>query len=405
VTSGARTFVSVMGRFHAFDLARELDRRGRLAGLFTSYPQSTLARFGLDPRHARTLPWVEVGARALRRASQRRAAALEPWFATQFDRWVALELHDDADAFIGWSGMCMASLRRAKDLGLATFVERGSAHIEAQSALLAEEFERQGGRPVLPHPNTIARELAEYELADRIVVPSQFAVRTFVERGVPREKLVVNPYGVDLSAFTPPTAPAPGFRVLFCGRASVQKGIAYLLEAFERFHAPDAELWIQGAVEDDVRELAQRTTDSRVRWLGHRAQAELPTVYREAHVLVLPSIQDGYGLVVPQALASGLPCIVSANTGTADLVRHGIDGFVVPIRSSESILAHLEELYADRERLTAFGRAARESVETGHGWADYGRRAADIVDAAVVAHSPRGPRGLIRGDGSFREAV
>jgi hypothetical protein len=396
-----------MGRFHAFDLARELDRRGRLAGLFTSYPQSTLARFGLDPRCARTLPWVEVGARALRRTSPRRAAALEPWFATQFDRWVALSLNEDAEAFIGWSGMCMASLRRARDLGLTTFVERGSAHIEAQSALLTEEFALQGGRPVLPHPNTITREIAEYELADHIVVPSQFALRTFVERGVPCEKLLVNPYGVDLSAFAPPAAPAPapGFRVLFCGRASVQKGFVYLLEAFERFGPRDAELWIQGAVEDDVRELAQRTTDVRVRFLGHRPQAELPTVYREAHVLVLPSIQDGYGLVVPQAMASGLPCIVSANTGTADLVRHGVDGFIVPIRSSAAILAHLEELYADRERLAAFGRAARERVETGHGWADYGRRAAELVDASVAASGPRGPRGLVRGEGDLREAV
>lgn len=405
MTSAARTFVSVMGRFHAFDLARELDRRGRLAGLFTSYPTSTLARFGLDPANAQTLPWVEVAARALRRTSPRRAAALEPWFATQFDRWVALALHDDGDAFIGWSGMCMASLRRAKDLGLATFVERGSAHIEAQRDLLAEEFELQGGRAALPHPSTITRELGEYTLADHIVVPSQFALRTFVERGVPREKLLVNPYGVDLSAFAPPEAEAPGFRVLFCGRASVQKGLVYLLDAFERFQAPDAELWIQGAVEDDVRELERRTTDERVRWLGHRPQGALPSVYRDAHVLVLPSIQDGYGLVVPQAMACGLPCIVSANTGTADLVRHGVDGFVVPIRSSDSILAHLEELYEDRARRAELGRNARTRVESGHGWSDYGRRAAELVDAAVEARAPLGPRGVVASDVTLREAV
>jgi glycosyltransferase involved in cell wall biosynthesis len=128
-------------------------------------------------------------------------------------------------------------------------------------------------------------------------------------------------------------------------------------------------------------------------------------VYRDAHVLVLPSIQDGYGLVVPQAMACGLPCIVSANTGTADLVRHGVDGFVVPIRSSDSILAHLEELYEDRARRAELGRNARTRVESGHGWSDYGRRAAELVDAAVEARAPLGPRGVVASDVTLREAV
>jgi glycosyltransferase involved in cell wall biosynthesis len=399
----ARVHVSVMGRFHAFDLARELDRRGRLGRLYTSYPHATLARFGLDAAKARTLPWVEVSARALRRLSPARAFAAEPWLATRYDRWVALGLDGEAEAFVGWSGQCLASLRRARDLGLATFVERGRAHIEVQRDLLAEEFERHGGTPALPHPDTVARELAEYDLADHVVVPSRFALRSFERRGVPREKLLVNPYGVDLGSFAPPSAEPPGFRVLFCGRASVQKGLPYLLEAFRLFRAPDAELWLQGAVEPDAEHLRRATTDARVKFLGHRPQAELPLVYRAAHVLVLPSIQDGYGLVVPQAMACGVPCIVSENTGGADLVDHGRSGFVVPIRDPEAIAAHLETLHRDRELLRALGRAARARVEEGHSWADYGRRAVGLIDRVAVA--ARGPQGLVDASASqLREA-
>ncbi|MEZ5978530.1 MAG: glycosyltransferase family 4 protein [Planctomycetota bacterium] len=375
-----RAVVSVMGRFHAFDLARELDRRGRLERLFTSYPASLLPRFGVDASRGTTSPWIEVSARAMRRVAPERAAALAPWFAARYDRFVALALREGAGVFVGWSGQCLASLRRARDLGMRTIVERGSAHIVAQHEILSEEFARHGIRPALPHPAIVERELAEYEYADFVQVPSRFALRTFVERGVPHEKLLVNPYGVDLRAFSPAEREPRGFVVLFCGRASVQKGVAHLVRAFEAFDAPDAELWIQGAVEPDAESVRANCRDPRVKWLGHSPQHELPQVYRRAHVLCLPSIQDGFGLVVPQAMACGLPAIVSTNAGASDLVRDGVDGFTVPPADAASITASLEALYSDRDLLRTMSLAARERVDSGWSWEDYGRRAAALLD-------------------------
>jgi glycosyltransferase involved in cell wall biosynthesis len=385
-----RTVISVMGRFHAFDLARELDRRGRLATLFTSYPDSLLPRFGLDPAQGRTLPWVELSTRALRKVAPETSRRHAPWFARRYDHWVASQLEEGPATFIGWSGQCRASLGRARDLGMTTIVERGSAHIEVQRDLLAAEFDRAGLRPVLPHPAVVEAELAEYELADFVQVPSEFARRSFVERGVDPAKILVNAYGVELGAFSPPAREPAGFRVLFCGRASVQKGIGHLLAGFAALDAPDAELWIQGAVEQDADRFRAECTDERVKWLGHRPQHDLPSVYREAHVFCLPSIQDGFGLVVPQAMASGLPVVVTSSTGAADMVREGVDGHVVPPGDASAITATLRGLYADRERLRTMSVAAAERVRSGWSWSDYGARAVDLLERARAAsgHAP-----------------
>lgn len=381
------TVVSVQGRFHAFDLARELDLRGRLARIFTSYPAGIVTRFGVDAALVASLPWVEVSARALRKVAPQRAKRMAPWFGARYDRWVADQLVEGPDSFVGWSGQCLESLRRAKQLGMTTFVERGSAHIVAQRDLLVETS-RSGGRPAaLPHPHTVERELAEYEVADFVQVPSEFARRTFLEHGVPAAKILVNPYGVELGAFSPATQHPPGFRVLFCGRASVQKGLAHLLDAFAALDGDGTELWIQGDVEPDAYDLRDRCDDPRVRWLGHRPQHELPGVYRQCHVLCLPSIQDGFGLVVPQAMACGLPAIVSTNTGAADLVRSGVDGFVVPTADASALTHALRELADDPERRRRMGRDAHERVRTGWSWSDYGRRAVETIDRAV-----EGPR-------------
>jgi len=386
------TVVAVQGRFHAFDLARELDLRGRLARLFTSYPAGIVPRFGLDEALVRSLPWVEVSSRALRKVAPQRAKRMAPWFGARFDAWVANELVEGPDSFVGWSGQCLASLRRAKQLGMTTIVERGSAHIETQRDLLVEAGERAGTPIALPEPATIERELAEYAEADFVQVPSSFARDSFLARGFDPARILINPYGVDVHAFSPATTEPEGFRILFCGRASVQKGLPTLIDAFRAFDAPDAELWIQGSVEPDARYLVDATSDdARVRWLAHRPQHELPQVYRSAHAFCLPSVQEGLPLTLFQALASGLPAIITPNTGGEDLVTDGREGLVVGVHDADALTSAFERLHTDASARRAMGKRARTRVAAGWSWSDYGRRAVASLDDAV-ARTAAGPR-------------
>lgn len=371
--------VAVLGRFHGFDLARELHAKGRLATLLTSYPRFAAARHGVPRERLRCLPANEVLARALRRANVRSTLPHRI-----HDTWVRSQLRPGPSVFVGWSGCSVKSLRRARELGMFAVVERGSSHIQAQAELLAEEYARAGVPGELPHPETVAQELEEYAQADAIAVPSEYVRRTFLERGVPAEKLLLSPYGVSLDQFVPAKPPAPRpFRVAFCGALSARKGIGYLLEAFRHPSLSGAELLLIGSPQPETRELV-RHAPRNVRAIGSVPQAELPALYQSCHAFCLPSIEEGMAMVQLQALACGLPVVCTTNTGGEGVIRDGVEGFVVPIRSPAALAEALGRLANDPALRLEMSRRARDRVASGYSWADYAERSYQLYVAALT---------------------
>jgi glycosyltransferase involved in cell wall biosynthesis len=248
-------------------------------------------------------------------------------------------------------------------------VERASAHSVVQARLLEEEHARFGLRPPRHLPKLVERCVAEYEAADYVRIPSEFVRRSFLEQGFPAGKLVEGPFGVDLHRFAP--APEPErFTVLFVGDVGLRKGALDLLEAWARLRLKGSRLVLRGWVDDAV---ARLVADYR-----RRCEFETPgyssgvaASYADASVFVLPSIEDGYPLVVLEAMASGRPVVVSENAGSKDAVRDGVDGFVVPIRSPDAVAGKLQWLHDHPAERAAMGRAAREQAE-GFPWERYG---------------------------------
>jgi glycosyltransferase involved in cell wall biosynthesis len=372
--------ISVGSRFHAFDLARELSKHGMLRHLHTGYPTFLAPRFGV-PRSAVRSVWTgEPLNRALSTLYRRGWLNEQPDYhvSQRHDRIVASRLRPGADLFVGWSSQCRASLATARRLGMTTIVERGSAHIEWQRNELMEEARLTGLSVETPHARTVEQELAEYEAADFIAVPSAFAARTFVSRGVSASKLLVNAYGVDLKLFTPgaairqpATGPAQGLRVLHVGRVSAQKGVHYLVDAVARI--PGARLTLVGALDIGIDETVRHKANISV--VGAVPGHELPKWYLAADVFCLLSVQDGFGLVIVQAMAMGLPVIATSNTGAAELIEDGVTGFIVPPRDPAATAARLQQL-ADAPALRhEMGARARARVSEAFDWAHYGARA------------------------------
>ncbi|MDA1310977.1 MAG: hypothetical protein O2985_15410 [Proteobacteria bacterium] len=187
--------ISVLGRFHAFYLARSLQDAGYLDRLITSYPVFETVKYGVDPAHIRSLLIHELAARAWRKlpAPLRRLHDITYQNFTAFDWNVARRLTESSSVFVGWSGSSLRSLRRAKALGMTTFLERGSSHMLYQQELIAEEYALNGLTYEGHHPGITERELIEYETADHVCVPSEFVRRSFIERGFSADKLLVNP--------------------------------------------------------------------------------------------------------------------------------------------------------------------------------------------------------------------
>jgi glycosyltransferase involved in cell wall biosynthesis len=371
-----RVTISVGGRFHAFDMARQLLRRGYLQSLITSYPQFKLGEWGVGRRYVRTILSHEVLCRGYRLLAPRLGLRRDPQFAfnDRYDRIASRHVPEGADIAVAWSGMALHTLRRASQNGAVTVLERNSSHIQYQSDILNEEYDRCGMKPRLPDSRTVDRELEEYAFADHICVPSTFALRSFLARGVAAEKLFVVPFGVALDHFSPAPKPDAIFRIVHCGALSVRKGVHYLLRAFHEINLPNSELWLIGAPSPEMRPFLEKYSSARVRVRGTFPQAELRRQYAHGSVFCLASLEEGFAMVISQAMACGLPVICTENTTAHDLVREGVDGYVLPVRDVESLKARILELYRDPERAREMGRNARRRIESAGTWDHYGER-------------------------------
>jgi glycosyltransferase involved in cell wall biosynthesis len=366
-----------IGRFHHFHTARELEKRGLLEAIYTGYPRFQLKdEHGIPPEKIKTFPWFQTPYMAKAKLPFRLPERIVGDWAIlaheTLDRHVSRQVKTPGVIF-ALSGSGLHSGRKMQKIGGKFICDRGSTHIRFQNEILHEEYQRWGIAWKGIDPRSIDKEEAEYEIADRITVPSEFVRRSFVAKGVPPERLVKVPYGARLSRFGPGAPPSTNsFVVLFVGNVSLQKGFLDLLEAFQRFKHPHKELRVIGAMSADVATLLRSRRLEKVSFLGNVSNVELPQHYREASVFVLPSIQDGFGMVMGEALACGCPVIASSNTGAEDLFTDGEEGFIVSARSVESLTDRLQLLADDATLRNQMGVNAVKRVAEIGGWNQYG---------------------------------
>jgi len=273
------------------------------------------------------------------------------------------------DVYIGWSQVSLRSLEKAKYLGIPTLLEHPMTHVAEWRRIMAEEYRRWGGDhfysqfPAL----LVARMNAEVAAADYISVLSSFARQTFIAAGVVPERILELPLSVDSELFSPANIEKENIRVLCVGRLELLKGIPYLLEA-----VPDATL--VGSVHDEVRPHLRHATV-----LEPVARARLPELYRRAEVVVFPSVNDAFGLVILEAMACGVPVVASDRSGAPDIIDDGVDGFIVPARDSAAIADRVERLRDPRLR-RQMGEAARAKILSRYTPAHYAARVGAVLE-------------------------
>ena len=213
---------------------------------------------------------------------------------------------------------------------------------------------------------------------------SEFARQTFIDLGVPESKLIKNPFGTDLSRFKKVGDPDPKkFVVLWVGAISLRKGFMYALEAFNALDHPRKEFIVIGSQTNEIETLIRDKRLDGVKFLGRVPNVELPKYYSEANVFILPSVEDGFGLVMGEALACGCPVIASMNTGARDLYEHGKEGFIIPIRDSKALADAMQNLIDDPGLRARMSASAIEKVKSVKGWDFYGDRLAEEMQKLV----------------------
>jgi len=310
---------------------------------------------------------------AVTRAMEREVAA-----AVRTGPWLGAVYAYDACALDIFAAAKQRGMRNIFDLPIGYY--RAARRIYAEERELKPEWASTLSG-IHDSPEKLARKDRELALADAIIVASRFTEETLKESPQPIAAPVYRiPYGAPpVGGPRTATRRDDPLRVLFVGQIGQRKGVAYLLAAMDRLAAP-ATLTLLGrpvALPPVLKQALERH-----RWIESAPHSEVLRLMREHDVLVFPSLFEGFGLVILEAMAQGTPVIATPHTAAPDLLDDGRDGFIVPIRSADGIAARLTQLGEDRDLLAQMSEAARQKAAKCT-WDEYRRKMVEDVTAVL----------------------
>lgn len=378
------------GRQHSHQLAMALAERGMLAEYVTGIPTSHMAGRGLARlwlRQSVEAYTISINpdlvthvyvASALRAAARRlviRSRIIGHLADDWFDRYVCKRvdrLHPSV--VVAYENSALFTFRRAKKLGIKTVLDAASVHHHWQ-----DRFFHPVEGPAL-HRRITHRKDQEIALADHVITVSELARESYLEAGVSPERVHTIPVGVDVNLFQPRSDEKPAdqsCRFVYVGNSSPLKGLDVLRDAIGRLRAASEDFTITLIGRPDASELLETTNDKTVRkgWMSHdHLASEIP----QHDILVLPSYFDSFGMVVAEAMACGLPVIVTENVGSKEMVSQGVNGLIVSVGDAESLADAMRWFIQHMKRLPEMSRAARESAER-YDWSVYRRRVTEFL--------------------------
>jgi starch synthase len=303
------------------------------------------------------------------------------------DRRVARRLANGGavKAVYAYDDGALESFRTAKSRGLKCVYDHPIAYwrkvreIQQEEANLHPEWISTLGS-LADSEEKLANKDNELSLADLVIVPSTFSKETLALMPDLKAPVEVIPYGAPaIRASANSHDPAQKLRVLFVGALSQAKGLAYLLQAVSCLEGR-IELTLIGRRVSSV--VPSRDVLSRHRWIPSLPHSELLTEMSRHDVLAFPSLHEGFGLVIPEAMAQGLVVITTPHTAGPDLISNGVDGFIVPIRASEAIEEKLDCLLTDA-RLLADMKAAAQRKASALSWETYRREIVSVARGLI----------------------
>jgi len=304
-------------------------------------------------------------------------------------------LAGEIDIVHTWPLGAVRTLKTAARLGIPTVLERPNAHTRFAYEVVRRECERLG--VVLPSnhehaykEDVLAKEEIEYQLATRLLCPSEFVAHTFLEQGFPLEKLARHQYGFDERIYYPAAEPRrekAGLSMLFVGGCAPRKGLHYALEAWLKSTACHhgqfiiAGEFVPGYAEKLGSMLAHRS----IQVLGHRT--DVPQLMRQSDILILPSIEEGSALVTAEARGSGCVLLVSEAAGA--ICRHGENALVHRVGDVAELSHHIALLHGDRALLRKLRAASLRGVPE-ITWKAAGVKLLEVYRATIAAKADTG---------------
>lgn len=371
-----------LAKFFKFDLSKQLSRRA-----VTEFPLSLVKDYPLHEL-------IRILVARLDK-DKRPTDVIFHWGNTAFDNWIADQLLPGANAVYGYEYNTLATFAQAKQNNIARIYDVPSPEHDFVENILEEETHKY---PELQTPyrkyckarqhSRTQRRRKEWQLADVVIANSEFTKASYAGAGLDVDKVKVVPYGAppvfkdiaDIDVIKN----QENIRFLWAGTFSIRKGAHHLLQAWRQITPKSGvQLDVYGAM--GLPEYLLTGLPGSVNFSGTVPHSQLYKIYRQADVLVFPTLCDGFGMVVTEAFAQGLPVITTNRAGAADLIRHGVNGLIIPAGDPQALAETLNWCITHRQELKAMRVEALKTAASWQ-WSDY-RQAliTNLLDGLKVA--------------------
>lgn len=361
------------GAWHLRNSAKAFEERGALAGLWCSDKNRTginASRFRrcwtfhlamLPFYYSRNDHWIE-----------RAFYALFPLWRV----WVRRQKLPACQVVQAIMGYASEFFDRVKDDRVLKVIDCQNSHPTTYYGFWQRECDIWNPGEKVPIPRFMfARMNRELQRADLLLCPSVFVRDTMILNGIPPEKCLLAPFGVDTAIFKPRPNPPKLPRFINIGGIGLRKGHQYLFRAFRELKKklPEAELVCVGAYKHDIGN-ERKNWNGSFRHENFLPHSELAQLLRTSTALVLPSVEEGFARVIPEAMASGLPVIATYESGATTVVQDGVEGILVKGRDCATLADAMLRLASDPELCGRMGEAASRKAAFRNNWQDYGDR-------------------------------
>ncbi len=299
-----------------------------------------------------------------------------------FQLAISNETIRNADVVIGFDTSSWILAERCKKLGKKFILDVSIGHPNSKQKIykrLSILYPQWYESFTLKNKFLIDLERQEMELANKIVVPSEFVLKTYIENGIAEDKITINPFGTNVSFFKPTLKQIKRQDVnfLFFGGLNARKGLPFLLETWEEFYKkfPNTSLTIAGTGHLPI----NYTLPKGVKQIGKVVPDKRQELYNNADVFVFPSFFEGLALVQIEAAACGLPIIGTTNSGATEIITEGKEGFVIEPGNKDQLYNALKYFYQNPDALELMGRRASNKANEYFSWNAYGNRWGNIL--------------------------
>lgn len=312
-----------------------------------------------------------------------------------------LALSENVDAVVGYDGCSAALFERIGELSPRTvrIADMSAANalylrtVYEQDAIFKPEYSDslKGWRRIWDSVD-VERTKRELAATDAFLCGSQFVANSLSFSGISMNRCEICHYGVDTEAFPfrerDVKGPSEPLSFVYLGQVSEHKGVSSLFEAFSQIDSTQAKLICVGKV--NLPESITSKLPSNIELRGMVQHDDVSELLLSSDVMLFPSLGDGFPLSIMEGFASGLPVVCTENTGAADCILEGINGFVVPIQDSDALKNSIRWFLSNKDKIPCMARAARESV-LDYTWDKYYENAAESVKRLVekVRHERR----------------